>query len=117
MNKFDIKYAEIISEGEIKKEKYAGRAIYKEEGNYYKLHLSMFPTTTYFLKKNKDDSFYTIYSKILAPEANKFARFANPVGVGLSDSDVSSHMRLNFDVLSSSLYMSFFPIMESVVAS
>ena len=106
MNKFEIVSGKLF-EGKVHNTKYAGVAYYKDEKEYYKMHLNILPNITYFLKRNRDDSSYTIFSKMV--NTNDGVKFNNPVGHAKILNNLKTHMSIRFDVLNILLFMSLFP--------
>ncbi len=106
MNKFEIVSGKCF-EGQIHNSKYAGNAIYQVDDDYYKVRLNLFPTITYFVRKNKDHLTYTIFSKMV--KTNEGLKFVNPVGMAKIKEDLKTYMAIKFELLNASLYMSLFP--------
>ena len=106
MNKFEIVSGNIF-EGNLHGIKYAGVAHYKQDKEYYKMHLNIFPNITYFVRKNRNTSSYTIFSKMV--NTNDGVKFNNPVGHAKILDNLKTHMSVRFDVLNITLFMSLFP--------
>lgn len=106
MTKFEIVSGKNY-EGSLHGAKYAGVAHYKDEKEYYKMHLNIFPNITYFIKRNRSGDAYTIFSKMI--NTDQGVRFNNPVGHAKILENLKTHLSIRFDVLNLSLFMSLFP--------
>lgn len=106
MDRFEIVTAKRKND-KLKKERHAGVSIYKEEDGVYKIHLSILPNVTYFMQKNRHNEYFTIFSK--KTRNGQDSKLLNPVGRGSILNNLKTHMRLHFEVLNTTLYMSLFP--------
>ena len=103
MNRFKIVTGKHIK-NTVQKEKHAGVSIFKEDDGIYKIHLNIFPNTTYFMQKNKNNEYFTIFSR-----KGRDSLLTKPVGQGKILESLKTHLQLQFEVLNTTLYMSLFP--------
>ena len=106
MNKFEIVSGQ-KNENELNNQKYAGVSYYKEDEDFFRLQLNIFPNISYFVRKNRSNDGYTIFSKMI--KTSEGVNFQNPVGYARVLEKIRTHMHLKFDVLNISLFMSLFP--------
>ena len=106
MNKFEIVSGN-THEGCLHNQRYAGVSIYKEDGEFYRVQLNIWPNISYFIRKNKNNDAYTIFSRIV--KTDEGVKFQNPVGYAKILEKIKTHMMLRFEVPNVSLFMSLFP--------
>lgn len=91
----------------LKRVRYAGLCIYKEDESLYKVHLNIFPNNTYYMRKNRGNGLFSIFSKIT--RTGKEIRLQDPVGHAKTVNNLKTHIAINFEVLNKTLYMSLYP--------
>ena len=103
-NRFAIHLGKLVH-GKFITSFHAGDAF--EEGGHYAVKLFALPCF-YFLRKNKDaDAEYTLYAKRLGyPEST---RFLDPVGKGVLDDTLKTHMMIELPFFERRLFMSLYP--------
>ncbi len=107
-DKYEI-FAGFKKDNDIESKIQVGTAFKNNDENYYKIKLMMFPTQTYYLVKNVNDSAkYTVYSKMII-EPNGKNKFLNPVGSGTLDSRLLSYLELKFPLLRCHVFVSLYP--------
>ena len=91
----------------LKRVRYAGISIYKEVEELYKVHLNIFPNNTYYMRKNKGNGLFSIFSKIV--RSGKEITLQDPVGYAQTLNHLQTHIALHFEVLNKTIYMSLYP--------
>ena len=104
--KFEVVSAKNTN-GELSYVKHAGVSFCKDNDDYFKLNLNVWPTVNYFVAKNHSNKNYTIFSKKVMVEGG--VKFQNPVGYARTIENLKTHMFLKFEVPNVSLYMSLCP--------
>ena len=85
-----------------------GSAKIKEGDRHYTVKLNIFPSQTFYLRKNNYGECYVLYSKMQRFE-NGIIRMRRPVGSGELLKNLKTHLRLNFSFPKSSVFMGLYP--------
>ncbi len=97
--------------GAIKNPYLVGKAYYVEEDGYYLVRLSMFPHTTYFIKKSRrNQNGYNVFADYV--REHETTRFQNPVGFGRLAADLKTHLEVRLPLLGRTVFMDLFPVKE-----
>ena len=106
MNKFEIILGK-QNNNKLEDRRRVGMSFYKPDKKFYKLQLNILPNVICYMKRNKNNESYTIFSGL--NQKGKKNKLYHPIGRGSIANGLKTHMTLYFDVLNTSLYMSLFP--------
>jgi hypothetical protein len=97
------------TDGTVKNPQYAGDALKYEGETYFVVKFSMFPITTYYLRKDPEaGDRYTLFSrKFNGKDGKPVFRFA--VGSGQVTDDLRTHLEIQLPILGTSVFMSLVP--------